>query len=113
MEEQRSFRDEVTEISEDLRHEIQYVRTFCADPALRAAVGRLIDGALDEALAQAATGGQEELDGYFQAGLVLLTYGFYLGREHAKRGYPAPMEAVGVDSGLVPDTLEGLEGFEV
>ena len=111
MGEHDSFRDEVLEISEDLRHEIQYVRTFCEDPELRRAVGGLIDGALDQALAQAAAGDQEELDGYFQAGLVLLTYGFYLGREHARRGYKAPVEAVPADTGLVPDTLEGLEGF--
>ena len=110
MGEHGSFRDEVLEISEDLRHEVQYVRTFCEDPELRRAIGRLIDGALDQALAQAASSDEEEIDGYFQAGLVLLTYGFYLGREHSRRGYPAPVEAVPADSGLVPDTPEGIDG---
>ena len=97
------FRDQVLEISEDLRGEVQYVQTFWNDPELRCSVEGLIGGALQEARAQGRR--SREPDGAFlRAGLMLLTYGFYLGREHARRGYPPPMPATGQDEGFFPDT---------
>jgi hypothetical protein len=45
----------------------------------------------------------------YQAGLALLTFGFYIGREHARRGYNTPMGQTDRTLGLVPDDLSSLE----
>lgn len=109
MAQERQFRDEVLEISEDLRCEAQYVLTFYDDPYLRSGVEQLIDGALGEARSQGRRRGNAD-GAYQQAALMLLTYGFYLGREHARRGYSSPMSALDDDGGLFPDTPAGLGG---
>jgi hypothetical protein len=44
----------------------------------------------------------------FDAGAYLLTFGFYLGREHALRGYASPVPRRDV---LLPDVPNSLDGW--
>ncbi len=110
MSDPRPFREEVFEISSDLVYETQYVATFCEDPELREVVEQMITTAHREARRNARGGSADDATARFHAGMMLLTYGFYLGREHARRGYRSPVGPGEHDSGVVPDTPAGLEG---
>jgi hypothetical protein len=105
----RPFLAEILEISEDLCAETQYVHTFWDDPEVRDKVEQMIVAAYGAAQDNARRAHRDADSAAFQAGLMLLTYGFYLGREHARRGYPAPIQPGDLDSGFVPDSPAGLE----
>src|SRR5688500_9710038 len=105
----KRFLWEILEISEDLCTETQYVHTFWDDVEVRSKAEQMIASAYDAALENARRAQRDADTAVFQAGLMLLTYGFYLGREHARRGYRAPVGPADADSGLIPDTPAGLE----
>ena len=104
----RHFREEILEICVDLRRESQYVHTFYDDPELRAAVQQMVRSTFRTTL-QATRRGLIDDDVAYRAGLLLLTYGFYLGREHARRGYSSPVPVHDGGDGAIPNTPADLE----
>lgn len=101
----RTFADEYAEISGDLADQSQLIGTFWDDPALRPQANELINVTLETAINLYE---EDPLRAMVEASGLLLTFGFYLGREHALRGYAAPIPRRDVTVADVPDTAEGL-----
>lgn len=92
----KSFDDEIAEINEDLTKDAQYLGTFTDDPYLKERVDNMIATMLE-------INGAPDTQATQLACLSILTYGFYLGREHARRGYRAPIGPTDFDDGSIPD----------
>jgi len=101
----RSFNDELLEIIEDVQFEIGMLEdTF--DQEMRTSI---IQKFADATKAMAKTHGMAEA--VASAAVAMYTHGFYVGREHAARGYTSPRgrtDGISDITSQIPDTPEGL-----
>jgi hypothetical protein len=81
------FGDEISEIAEDLENQSHLCETFYDDPEVTGLFEQLIQTALRASMSSDT----DTVNGFYNGILTLLTYCFHLGREHALRGYTAPI----------------------